>query len=186
MRLPREHGFWVMLGVVSAAAAARASLAPRSLAILFVGAALCILVAARAGRVVRRSAAAQLGSAALLPFIGFPVEVAGGVPIADAMTTAFAWVAVFLSGAMIVRGVFERAARRTARATAFDLGAFGLCTAAAGALAVLGARGGATAAGIAAIGGAGIALARPSPRQLKAVGLAFAGLSIAAAVAMVA
>ncbi len=185
MRLPREHGFWVMLGAVSAAAAARASLAPRSLAVLLVVAPLCVALASRVGRSVRRSAAAQLAAAALLPLAGLPVELAGGVPVADALTTVVAWAAVFVSGAMIVRAVFERAARRRSRATLLDAGALALCVAAAAALALLGARGGAMAAGIAAIGGTAIAIARPSPQQLKAVGLAFAGLTIAAGVALV-
>jgi hypothetical protein len=108
--LPREHGFWVMLGAAVLTAVARNWRSPAALiaaAVVVVGAA---VVSGAFGATIRKREEQQVASAAALSFSGIPIDLAGGTPLVTAVATALAWAAVFTASAISARASFARAA----------------------------------------------------------------------------
>jgi hypothetical protein len=126
---------------------------------------------------VRRAGSAQIASAALLSFAGVPVELAAGAPLAGALLTGAAWAAVFVPSALIVRAAFARAARRPDRASHLETASVALCLGAAAALTGFGHFPETIVTGAAAVVCAALCCVQPSVKQMKPVGLTFAGLS---------
>lgn len=179
--LPREHGFWTMLAAVQLAAVVRSGVGAALLASLVLVGVLSVL-GGLGSRAVRRRRSLQLASAAVLGVSGLPVELAFGVPWPSALATAACWVIMFGAGALLVHGAFARASRKRGPAIHYEAGACLL-----GALGAIGlALGGfalqASALGAATCCLAGLASHRPTPKQVKSLGLALAGMNAGVAV----
>lgn len=183
--LPREHGFWTMLLAVQLATLLRVGPSWTSAAAVVGCIALLSVAGGMASRAVRRHTELQIASAAVLGVSGLPLELAVGWPPIDALITAFAWTIVFTASALLVRGVFARARRRGPPAWPFDLGAVGLTGTAALACVLLGALPQAVALAASAMLLLVLARTRPTPRQLRPVGLALAALSALAGTVLV-
>jgi hypothetical protein len=180
--LPREHGFWAMLGAALLCAVIQAEARPlawaAALAVLVSG----TLLAGVSRRLIRRSGVAQLVSALLLGVAGMPVALAGGVGWTSALKTAIAWMAVFLSSALVVRATFARARRNEeVRAIMLDTSAIAVSAAANIGFALASAPGEALATGVSAIFCALLVFRHPTVKQLKSVGLALAGVALVSA-----
>lgn len=183
--LPREHGFWTMLGAVQLAALLRVGPSLGSVLVLLGGSAAFAVAGGLASRAIRRRPALQLGSSAVLGASGLPLELLFGVAPRDAVTTAAAWVLLFLAGALLVRAAFARASRKGTSPARFEVAACGL--GAVGALAC--ALAGAPVQALVLAGGTVcfgfIARSRPTPKQVKSVGFALAAVATVAAVSFV-
>ncbi len=181
--LPREHGFWVMLTAVVVTALARTEI---TLWVALSGLATVMATLIGAGLLryeVRKNRRAQLVSAAAFGLVGAPIEVAGGVPVSLALWIAGAWAAIFVSGALLVRGAFARS-RRKGGARAHELGALGLAAMASALFASVGLFAQALATGV-AFGLMLLLVSRkPTVKQLRPVGLALAGIDALAALVM--
>lgn len=185
--LPSEHGFWVMLCAALITAIAQGRASARALtagAVVFL---LAIAVGASIHRRVRGSGNAQLASAATVSFVGVPIALWAGVPARRAVVTALAWAAVFVAGALVVRGTFARA-RSASRVPpeVFDRTAVLLCSGACVGFFSLGFRDAAWATGLGALCSIALVESHPTVRELKRVGLALAALSAVAAVVLAA
>ncbi len=175
--LPREHGFWVMVLAVLATALTRtADSLPAWATAVAVLLASSLLGGLLAGS-VRRAGSAQIASAALLSFAGVPVELAAGAHLEGPLLTGAAWAAIFVPSALIVRAAFARAAHRADHAARLETASVGLCLAAAAAFAAHGRFAETIVTGAAAVVCAGLCCMQPSVKQMKPVGLTFAGLS---------
>lgn len=174
--LPREHGFWVML-VASLLGAALEHPDVRVWGgALLVGACVSVLAGGFA-RQVRRSAGLQVLAAAVLPWIAAPVELLAGGEPAPVVVKAASWMVIFGAGALVVRAVFERAARRSRSAWRLECGAVLASAVAGGAFWLSGSARSALALLLASVTYAVVSALRPSVKQLRPVGLTFAGLS---------
>jgi hypothetical protein len=175
--LPREHGFWVMLLAVLATALTHHGNAGAAWLMAASVLVMASLLGGLFARRVRRAGTAQVASAFALAFGGLPVEIAAGAWAPDALLTGLAWAAIFVPSALIVRAAFARAAGRGERAHQLEVCAVGLCLAAAAAFTALGRFPETIATGSAAVMCALLACVQPSVKQMKPVGLTFAGLS---------
>jgi hypothetical protein len=128
-------------------------------------------------RSVRRAQSAQIAASAALAFGGVPVEIAGGARVADALLTGVAWAAIFVPSALIVRAAFARAAQQHVRACELEACSVGLCLAAVAAFLALERLPLSIATAVAAVTCALLSCIEPSVKQMKPVGLTFAGLS---------
>jgi hypothetical protein len=182
---PREHGFWVILGVVVPSALSRTggSRAAWIVAVPVVIAA--IALGSILGRRIRRSATLQLVATCTLSLAGVPVELAGGASPAAAAFDAGAWVAIFTASTLAVRACFARASRRQREhATALAGASVAVPVAFAGLFALASLRTHALATLVAGAAMAGIAVFQPTAKHLKAVGIAIAAISVVAAVVL--
>lgn len=178
---PREHGFWVMASAVLTAAVIGAS---GQLRVWLVALGVLVIAALLGGllrRVVRHSGTLQLASAGLLSLLGVPVDLVAGRDGRSVLVTALAWAAIFVPSALVVRSTFWRARRDESRAWLLALGSVAIATIASGGLAALGYLAQALACAVAAVGLAGVALWRPTVKQLKSVGFSLAAIALVAA-----
>jgi hypothetical protein len=183
--LPREHGFWTMLAAVVLAALLRVPLTLGTVLAAFAVAVVAAIAGGFVRRAIRRSGAAQLVSAAALSFSGIPVELAGGASFDSMARAVGAWVPILVGSALIVRAAFARAARgNERRAPWLDAIAVALPAVTCAFFVIVGFHAEARAAGAAAAGCAALALAQPTVKQMKRVGLALASLSAVAAFAL--
>ncbi len=180
--LPREHGFWVMLGAVLSAAVARNASLPAAWTTALLVLVVAAVIGGALGRRIRRNGRWQLASTAMLAAAGAPVGLVAGEPPATVVLATVAWLAVLLSGSLVVRSVLARS-RRDERAQR-SAGLAAIVVAAAGA-SFLGAAGEQRAA-LAALGAAGFAVAMlwlaPTTRDLKRLGLGLGALATLTAV----
>jgi hypothetical protein len=185
LELPREHGFWVMLGAVVLSAFLRSGatllLAAAALTVTVVA----ILGAVRMDRLVRRDGAAQVLSAGALGALSFPLDVVAGRTLTAAAATGLAWVAIFAASALVVRSLFARAGRRASRSAPW-LAAVSVLAPGAAALgfALAGSRAESAASLLTAAGLGVLVLLRPTVKQLKPVGIGLAVLHAASAVVL--
>jgi hypothetical protein len=185
--LPREHGFWTMLGAVVLAALVRSELTAATLLTALGVAALSGVLGGVFRRAVRRHESLQLGSAALIGLAGVPIELVGKVDPASMTLTMLAWSVVFSASALSVRSSFARASRKPrskAKAKALSLGAVVLPLFAATLFGVIGYAAQAVASLVAALGCATLGLARPGIKRMDTVGLSLAGVALLAALAL--
>ena len=75
--LPREHGFWSMLGAVVLAAIVRSELSAATVLTALGVTALSGVLGGAFRRAVRRHETLQLGSAAVMGLAGVPIELEG-------------------------------------------------------------------------------------------------------------
>jgi hypothetical protein len=141
------------------------------------------LLGGLASRRIRRASRLQLASAVGLAALVVPVALAGGAPAALAFRSAGALAVVFLAGALAVRGTFARARRRAGPAWWFDAAAAAMPLVAAALFAAAGEPRHAVAVALAAAAMVAVSLWRPTPRQLRPVGLGL-GAVVAAVVAV--
>ena len=186
LRLPREHGFWVMLLAALITAVVRAPRTAPALAASALVLAGAILVGSVFWRTLRRSEAAQLASAPILGASGFPVSWLAGEPALDAARTAAVFATVFLSSALVVRGVLAQGRRRQRSARIAIGGALVLSFLAAAAFALAGDAASAGATAAAGVFCGAVAVTAPPPSQLKKIGLGLAGLATVTALILVA
>jgi hypothetical protein len=183
LRLPREHGFWVMLAAVVLAALGRADFALRALLVTLGSIPLVISGAALIAKRVRRSSRDQLLASAVLPVIGVPIQLAAGLDLASILTSALALVVLFVASALVVRGAFARS-RAHGSALRFDALAVVLTGLGCLGFAALGQRAEAIALGLGFSLLGLIVLGKPTTKRLKSVGLGLAGVAAVAAVAL--
>jgi hypothetical protein len=176
--VPREHGFWVMLGAVVGSALARNPNAAAGLAAVVVVAG-AVLAGGAVRRQIRRRASLQLFASLALAAASAPIELAGGAPPFQALCNASAWAAVFSAFTLIVRACLARSSRvrrsevgilttlavffPLAAALAFVLGELRVQAAAA----LLG-------AAVASV----IAYFRPDAKSMKPIGLSLAAAAV--------
>jgi hypothetical protein len=167
----------ILTGLIQAEARGAALLAA---AVMLVGAA---SIGGLVHRRVRGNGNAQLASAAAMSLAGAPIAVVAGVEPARVVGTALAWVAIFVTSALIVRGTFARARSASRIAPAWlDVAAVGLSALASAAFVTLGFRGASAATGLSALCAAALMASRPTVKQLKRVGLALGALSLVASI----
>lgn len=182
---PREHGFWVILGVVVPSALSRTagSAAAWLVAVPVVIAA--IALGGILGRRIRRSAVLQLVATCMLSLGGIPIELAGGGSPANAAFDGGAWLAIFFASALAVQACFARASRRQReRAAALAGASIAVPVAVAALFAVASLHAQALAALVTAAAMAGIAVSHPTAKHLKPVGIAIATIAVVAAVVL--
>lgn len=144
-----------------------------------------ILAGGYLSRRIRRSERLQLGSAAAIPLVGVPIEVAGGLAVESIAVTAVAWAVVFTASALDVRASLARTSRtRRDEAARLQLGAIALPLAATALFALTGFVAHAAATLVATCGSAVLAIARPGAKHLRAVGLSLAGIAALSVVAL--
>lgn len=185
VRIPREHGFWVMLGTaLSCAIGTAPERGFATLAAIGVAAA-AIGLGAWWSRSVRRSSNFQLASSVLLAASGLPVSLVGGAPLESAIVTALAFAVIFFSGALLVRGAFARARGRGRAVVLHQAVAAVLSSAATVAFALSGFTAAAISSALVVLLVTVVALVRPTTKHLKPVGLALAAVSTAALVILI-
>jgi hypothetical protein len=182
-RLPREHGFWVMLGAVAITSLVRARFATAALVALGIVLPLATSGAALIGGRVRRNRRYQLLAATALPVVGVPIELASGIGLVSVLATALAWSSLFLASALVVRAAFERS-RTGGNPAVLEGGA--LLVAAVGGLAFgyLGLWHHALALGVSFVLLFFLVSRHPTVKQLRGVGLGLAGIAAAAGLAL--
>lgn len=107
---PREHGFWVLLGIALFVALARFPSAKGTL----VGFALAlgtICAAALIGRRIRKNPALQAFASVMLSLLVLPIAYASGALLSDAAHVTIALGSIYMAGTYCVRAVLERARR---------------------------------------------------------------------------
>ena len=177
--LPREHGFWVMLGAALASALLRA----RGNRLSVLVAALVVVAAITAGalshRRIRKSSVAQVVAAALLALSSVPVELAAALPLPNISAAAFARGVVFVSSALVVRAAFARSASNGSRRSfLLCLASFAIAILAGGLLFILRRRMEAGTCAMAASACAVFICSRPTAKQLKPLGLTLGWLAV--------
>jgi hypothetical protein len=173
-RAPREHGFWVMLLLALGAGVALGPSARGLGAALAVGLG-AIGGASLVGRRIRKNAPLQTFAAAGLGASAGAVAALGGAELAGAARLGAVLALAFVAGALAVRAVLERArrqpeaARRLAAAGALlpALGAAGLWVSG-------GTSAQSAALGVTALYCGAVALAAPSAKRLRLLGLTIA------------
>lgn len=180
LRLPREHGFWVMLGAVAITSLVRARFAPVALFVAGITLPLATLGAVAIGRRVRKNRSYQLVASSVLPVAGIPIELAAGIDVASVLATALAWTGVFLASALVVRAAFERS---RARGNPVVLDGAALAVVAVGCLgfALFGLLHQAVALGVCFVLFVLLVSWRPTAKQLRSLGLSLAGVAAVAA-----
>jgi hypothetical protein len=181
--VPREHGFWVILGAVVLSALSRSTGSPAAWIAACVVVIAATAVASLLGRNVRRSERLQLALAGALPVAGVPIRLAAGSSLASAAADACAWAVVFTASALSVRATFARASRsRHASATRLARGSVAVPMAAAFLFFLASLQTHAVVALVAAAGLAVLALWAPGAKQIRAVGLSLAAIALIAAI----
>lgn len=183
--LPREHGFWVMLGAALASALLRTKAERMSLLSATLLALIAICGAALCHRWIRQSSAAQLIAAALLALSSVPVELAAGLPRASIAAAALARSVVFVTSALIVRAAFARSARGGARRSLrLRLLSLSIAVLAAALLFSAGWLAEGSACLLAAAACAVFVWIAPTAKELKPLGLSLAGLALISALVL--
>lgn len=183
LRLPREHGFWVMTSAVVVTSLARGRFSASALLVLAVTLPLATLGAALIGRRIRKNRNYQLLAAVALPVVGIPIELAGGVGVASVLATALAWASVFLASALVVRSAFERS-RPKGSPAALEGGALAVVAIGGLGFACLGLVHQAVALGVSFVVLFVLVSRHPTVKQLRTLGLALAGVAAGAAIAL--
>jgi hypothetical protein len=182
--LPREHGFWVILGAVVLSALSQGFRSPAAWAAATVVIVAAVALASLSGRYVRRSERLQLVSAGLLSGAGIPIRIASSSGLSSAALDACAWAVVFIASALSVRATFARASRsRNASARWLVLGLVAIPAAAAICFSLASQRAHAVVTLVAALGLFVLALWAPGAKQIKVVGLSLAGIALVATIA---
>lgn len=181
-RLPREHGFWVMLigsllgSLLRVGVTAATLVATASVFVFAVGG------AALSARRIRRSGALQLASTLVLAVSGAPVEAAAGAVFATLVASACVKAEVFVSSVLVVRAALASAGKRSAsRSVGLHVAAVALPAAGVAAFSWAGLAAEATACAITATALLALAIHRPTPKALKTLGLCTSGLTLLAA-----
>ncbi len=184
LRLPREHGFWVMLTAVLLAALIRARFGLTALIATVVVLGVSVLGAAALSRRIRGSGNAQIGSALALAWLGAPVELAAGGTLSGAAAVAVAWMGVFVSSATCVRAAFSRAKGDLARCRMLVAVSVFVPAALGVAFYLSAERDAALASLVAAVGALILGAWAPGVKQLKRVGLSLALVAFLAMLAL--
>jgi hypothetical protein len=184
-RVPREHGFWVMLSAVVVAALLRN---PGGFA-AFVAVTVILGAAWVGGEVrvrIRREERLQLASACVLAVSGVPVELAGEARLSEALANAFAWMIVFGTFTLSVWACRARSSRiRREDVPLLTLFTFLVPLVAATAFALADFRAPALASMLAMVSSVVFAVWRPGAKQMKAMGLSLAGAATFVALVLV-
>ena len=177
-RAARRLATCLALAVVAGALAlATAPAAARALAGAAVLPALALAALARAHRL--HSLAGELVAALSLPGAGAVAAAAGGLPVAPAVATWLAWSTGYAATVVVVQRLI--AGRRDARRWPDRALAAGLAAAGAAAVALGRVEAGAEIALPLLAGAAAVALARPHPRELRAIGVSLVVASLVSA-----
>ncbi|MCA9631722.1 MAG: hypothetical protein KC766_28895 [Myxococcales bacterium] len=118
-RLPREHGFWVMLVLITASALIRVRASGWSSVVALGVLLLTPLAGGLLSRRVRGDGSLQLASTVALSGVGVPILWAGGDALANVAAFSLVWLSVNLAGALIVRAALQRRRARK-KATVFE------------------------------------------------------------------
>lgn len=173
-RLPREHGFWVMLSVMTLSLVARNPGATAVLTALVV-ATVAVVVAMGTRRLVRQSSSFRFAAVLGLAAAGFPVELVGGRSVSAALLDSLAWASVFGAFALGVGACTARSSR-TRRAHVRPLTLLSVLVPAAVsvafALAHLSVH--ALASALAALSSTVLAIWAPGSKRMKSIGLSLA------------
>jgi hypothetical protein len=178
--LPKEHGFWVMLGAAMISAAGRSQWQLSSMAATLLAGLTALVVAIFIHKRVRRMEWAQLLASTTLALLIVPGELLSGMTGLQVSCNVAAWAALFTGASLAVRSAFARAKRR--RGLSITLACASVLVPA-GIGALLFAAQEAAAMRVALVGSTGtllIALWRPLPKDLKKTGLSLALIVIAA------
>ena len=173
--LPREHGFWVMLGLSTAGGIGIAPTTQSMLAsaILVVAA---VWGAMRLKRLVRRSLPLQALSVVVLALLATPIAVFGGARLEQGLAVSVPLAFLFLSCSLCVHEILYRAKRRVPHATWSGRGAILLALSGVAVSATMFSWEAAAAMAAGTLLIALLRLVRPSAKQLKRVGLSVAGV----------
>ncbi|MCP4443982.1 MAG: hypothetical protein GY811_01370 [Myxococcales bacterium] len=175
LKVPREHGFWVMLVIALVASVGRSEELLHASGVAAALAALTIVLGGRFHKKVRKTPWAQVVASALLGTLVLPIEGIGRVPIRLATVDSLAWIAVFSAFSLSVRAIFARA-RKGGSGVKATLLALTLPPTSGSALFLLD---GHRNSAIAAVGLGGcvlFAIWRPKPRHLKQSGVMMTAL----------
>jgi hypothetical protein len=183
LRLPREHGFWVMLGAVAITSLVRARFTSDALVAAAITLPLTTLGAAVIGRRVRKNRTYQLLASLALPIAAIPIELAAGIGVASVLVTVVAWSGVFLASALVVRGAFERS-RPKGNPAPLEGGALAIVAIGGLGFACLGLVHQAIALGVSFVVLFFLVSRHPTVKQLRTLGLGLAGAAAGAAVAL--
>lgn len=184
MNTPREHGFWVMLGIaLSTGSALGRSTATVLLAVLL--SFVTVFGAMVVGRTIRKNSLLQALAALFLGGLILPLGVIGQCPFGRSALYTGALTFVFLSTTLSVQAVLLRARRRPKSARLNNLIAIGIATAGL-AWAALSSRLllGVSFAPVLFLG-LWLALRAPSPKKLRWIGLSIALLQLLSGASLV-
>jgi hypothetical protein len=135
LRLPREHGFWVMLGGTLVDGMLRTSMNAATLLVAAVVALGAVGGAAAAHRRVRSRGSLQVAAALVLAVAGAPIEAAAGAPFTTLLVSAGVKSVVFISSVLVVRAALATSGKNgSSRSARLYLMASVLALAGAGAL----------------------------------------------------
>ena len=118
-RLPREHGFWVMLALITASALLRVRAAGWAPLVAVLVLVVAPLVGGLLSRQVRGHGSWQLASTAVLSAVGVPVLWAGGDSMLNMLAFSLVWLSLNVAGALVVRAALQRRRARV-KATLFE------------------------------------------------------------------
>lgn len=188
--VPKEHGFWVMMAVALIASIGRAGWQLFPIAIALASGLTAIVLGGVLHNTIRRKPWAQLAASPALAFLLIPAEVTAGLPWRLILTDVLAWMFLFLGCSLAVRATFARGRKRKQQNSV----AKGPLLAAAsiafpallGVLLLLLNSTSAQIDFIGATGLLGVAIWRPIPKQLKAAGLAMAGILVVTLIGQIA
>lgn len=188
MKPPREHGFWVMLGVALTTGIALGRSVP-TVVVAIALAAGAIASAMIIGRKIRKNALLQALAALLLGGLVVPLGAFGRCSLDRSCAYGGALALVFLSTTLSVQAVLLRARRRLASARLSNLGAVGVAGLALLGLVLTGLWSRpSVAASFASVLllGTWMAIRPPSAKRLRRVGMSIAVVQLLAAGALVA
>jgi len=184
LRLPREHGFWVMLGGTLAGSLLRTRTTAATLLVAALVALVSVCGAAATHRRIRSQSSLQLAAALVLAFAGAPLEAAAGAPLATLLVSAGVKSVVFISSVLIVRAALASSGKSGASRSA-GLYFTALVLAVAGIAAFIAAKR-PPEAGVCLLAAAAILVSaqrRPTAKDLKPLGLSMTALTLLAAFA---
>jgi len=178
---PREHGFWVLLGISLFVALARfpswkgAALA-LALAVFTIAAAMLV------GRRIRKNPALQAAASVMLSLLVLPIALSSGASLAHAAHVTVALGAIYMAGTYCVRAILERARRAPAKSRAAGVTSIALPFLVGVAAHALGGTWIAAALAVTTVYCGVVFAAAPSAKRLKVIGLTISfahGLSAA-------
>lgn len=184
MKLPKEHGFWVMMPAALLSGMARADFA---LTAVLLSVAVAIVSSVAGGmmrRRIRQTDWMQLLASLALAFFVVPAELVAELAPSLIAMHVLAWASLFVGCSLSVRACFARASRKKRKyAPALQFGALAVPIITTLGLFALGDRSSFYVALIGAIGVAGLVVWRPTPKDLKTNGIAMALIVLAALIA---
>lgn len=184
MEVPKEHGFWVMLGItvlsgIATAPSLNSVLAAVALVVVMVLAAMFI------GRGIRKNSLLQAMAAVAMGGAVVGLGLAGGGTVGEVLFVACPLTFVFVVTTVSVQGLLLRARRKRHAARGLAWGAVVLGIVGAGTCQWAFGWRGAVAVALSALVAIGFVASPPSPKKLKRVGLTIAGVQLLAALVVI-